>query len=234
MLAIYKRELKGYFISPIGYLFTANFLAISGLLFSICTLQRQSDSSVADYFQYLIYAFAILLPLLTMKSLSEERKTKSEQLLMTSPVSVGGMIMGKYFAALTVFASVLLCNSLNFLLLEKYGSPNVRLIFSSLLCLFFIGALFLAIGIFFSSLTEDTLIAAIASIDVIFVMLAVNYLSDISISWLKKVLDWISILARYEPFTYGILDITSIIYYVSVAAVFLFLAVRVYERRRWA
>lgn len=234
MFAIYKRELKGYFISPIGYLFVANFLAISGLLFSICTLQRQSDSSVADYFQYLIYAFAILLPLLTMKSLSEERKTKSEQLLMTSPVSVGGMIMGKYFAALTVFGAVLLCNSLNFLLLEKYGEPNVRLIFSSLLCLFFIGALFLAIGIFFSSLTEDTLIAAITSIDVIFVMLAVNFLSDISISWLKKVVDWISILARYEPFTYGILDITSIIYYVSIAAVFLFLAVRVYERRRWA
>jgi ABC-2 type transport system permease protein len=119
-------------------------------------------------------------------------------------------------------------------LLEKYGDPNFRLIFSNLLCLFFIGALFLAIGIFFSSLTEHTLIAAIASIDVIFVMLAVNFLSEISISWLKKVVDWISILARYEPFTYGILDITSVIYHVTVAAVFLFLAVRVYERRRWA
>lgn len=234
MFAIYKRELKGYFISPIGYLFTANFLAISGLLFSICTLQRQSQSSVGDYFQYLIYAFAVLLPLLTMKSLSEERKTKSEQLLMTSPVSVGGMVIGKYLAALTVFAAVLLCNSLNFLLLETYGNPNVALIASNLICLFFIGALFLAIGIFFSSLTEDPLISAITSMDVIFVMLAVNFLSDISIGWLKKVVDWISILARYEPFTYGILDITSIIYYVSIAVLFLFLTVRVYERRRWA
>lgn len=234
MFSIYKRELKGYFISPIGYLFTANFLAISGLLFSICTLQRQSESSVSDYFKYLIYAFAILLPLLTMKSLSEERKTKSEQLLMTSPVSVGGMIMGKYFASLTVFAAVLACNSLNFLLLEKYGDPNVRLIFSNLLCLFLIGALFLAIGMFFSSLTEDTLVAAIASIDVIFVMLAVSFLSEISIGWIKKAVEWISILSRYEPFTYGVLDITSIIYYVTVSAVFLFMAVRVYERRRWA
>lgn len=234
MFAIYKRELKAYFIAPIGYLFTANFLAISGLLFSICTLQRQSESSLGDYFQYLIYAFAVLLPLLTMKSLSEERRTKSEQLLMTSPITAGGMVMGKYFASLTVFASVLLCNSLNFFLLAKYGTPNLRLIFSNLVCLFFIGALFLAVGIFFSSLTEDTLVSAIASIDVIFAMLAVNFLSDISISRVKKAVEFFSVLARYKPFTYGILDISSVVYYVSVAAVFLFFAVRVYERRRWA
>ncbi|MBR6594259.1 MAG: ABC transporter [Clostridia bacterium] len=234
MFAIYKRELKAYFISPIGYLFVGNFLAVSGLLFSICTLQRQESSSVADYFQYLIYAFAILLPLLTMKSLSEERRTKSEQLLMTSPVSVTGIIVGKYLAALSVFGAVLLANSLNFVLLEKFGNANGTLILSNLICLFFIGALFLAVGIFFSSLTEDTLVSAITSMDVIFVMLAVNFLSDISISWVKKIVDFISVLARYEPFTYGILDVTSIIYYVSLAAVFLFFAVRVYERRRWA
>lgn len=234
MFAIYKRELKAYFISPIGYLFVGNFLAVSGLLFSICTLQQQESSSVSNYFRYLIYAFAILLPLLTMKSLSEERKTKSEQLLMTSPVSISGMIMGKYFASLTVFTAVLLCNSLNFLLLEKFGDPNGRLIVSNLICLFFIGALFLAVGMFFSSLTEDPLVSAIGSMDAIFVMLAVNFLSDITIPWLKKIVDFISVLSRYEPFTYGILDITSIIYYVSIAAVFIFFTVRVYERRRWA
>lgn len=234
MFAIYKRELKAYFISPIGYLFVGNFLAVSGLLFSICTLQRQEASSVADYFQYLIYAFAILLPLLTMKSLSEERRTKSEQLLMTSPVSVTGIIVGKYLAALSVFGAVLLANSLNFVLLEKFGNANGTLIISNLICLFFIGALFLAVGIFFSSLTEDTLVSAITSMDVIFIMLAVNFLSDISIPWVKSIVGFISVLSRYEPFTYGILDITSIIYYVSLAAVFLFFAVRVYERRRWA
>ena len=234
MFAIYKRELKAYFISPIGYLFSANFLAISGLLFSICTLQQQEASSVSDYFNYLIYAFAILLPLLTMKSLSEERKTKSEQLLMTSPVSISGIIMGKYLAALTVFTAVLALNSLNFTLLSRYGNVNGMLIVSNLICLFFIGALFLAIGMFFSSLTEDALVSAIGSIDTIFVMLAVSFLSDISIPWVKSVVDFISILSRYEPFTYGILDITSVIYYVSLAAVFLFFTVRVYERRRWA
>ncbi|MBQ7048224.1 MAG: hypothetical protein IJN86_04670, partial [Clostridia bacterium] len=142
--------------------------------------------------------------------------------------------MGKYFASLTVFTAVLLCNSLNFLLLEKFGDPNGRLIISNLICLFFIGALFLAVGMFFSSLTEDPLVSAIGSMDAIFVMLAVNFLSDITIPWLKKIVDFISVLSRYEPFTYGILDITSIIYYVSIAAVFIFFTVRVYERRRWA
>ncbi len=234
MFAIYKRELRSYFISPVGYLFAANFLMISGLLFSICTLQRQSDSSVGTYFNYLIYAFAVLLPLLTMKSLSEERKTKSEQLLMTSPVTVTGIVLGKYLAALTVFAAVLAVNSLNFTLLAMFGTPNVELIFSNLICLFFIGALFLAIGIFFSSLTEDALISAIASIDVIFALLAINFLSDISIGWVKSLVSWFSVLARYEPFTYGILDITSIVFYLSLAATFIFFTVRVYERRRWA
>lgn len=235
MGAIYKRELKSYFISPIGYIFMANFLAISGLLFSICTLQRQASSSVSTYFFYLLIAFAILLPLLTMKSLSDERRTKTEQLLMTAPVSVSGIICGKYLAAITVFAGTLLINSLNFLLLGLYGSPNVPLIFANVLCLFFIGALFIAVGIFFSSLTEDTLISAITSIDTIFVLFAFKFLaSGISAGWLKTIVQWFSVLDRYEPFTHGQLDITSIIYFASFAGVFLFLAVRVYERRRWA
>lgn len=235
MGAIYKRELKSYFVSPLGYIFMANFLAISGLIFSTCTLQKQENSSVSAYFLYLLIAFAILLPLLTMKSLSEERKTKTEQLLMTAPVSISGMIFGKYFAALTVFAGTLLINSLNFILLGIYGNPNVALIAANVLCLFFVGALFLAIGIFFSSLTEDALISALTSMDVIFALFAFSFFAQgIEIKWLKTLIQWFSILDRHTPFMNGQLDITSIIYFVSFAGVFLFLAVRVYERRRWA
>lgn len=235
MGAIYKRELKSYFVSPLGYIFMANFLAISGLIFSICTLQKQEKSSVSAYFLYLLIAFAILLPLLTMKSLSEERKTKTEQLLMTAPISISGMIFGKYFAALTVFAGTLAINSLNFILLGIYGNPNVPLIAANVLCLFFVGALFLAIGIFFSSLTEDALISALTSMDVIFALFAFSFFArGIEIKWLKTLIQWFSILDRHTPFMNGQLDITSIIYFVSFAGVFLFLAVRVYERRRWA
>ena len=103
MFAIYKRELRSYFITPIGYIFCGVFLLVSGLLFYQCTLAQQSMDSLNVYFLLLICVFAILIPLLTMKLLAEDRRSKTEQLLMTAPVSLTGMILGKYFAALTIY-----------------------------------------------------------------------------------------------------------------------------------
>ena len=122
MTAVYLRELRSYFITPIGYIYAAMFLAVSGMLFGMTTLMTMSTTSLADYFIYLMGVFCILIPLLTMKLLSDERRTKTEQLLLTSPVSLFGMIMGKYLASLTVFAATLLLNSFNFFLLYMYGT----------------------------------------------------------------------------------------------------------------
>ena len=235
MTAVYLRELRSYFITPIGYIYAAMFLAVSGLLLGMTTLMSASTTSLAVYFIYLMGVFCILIPLLTMKLLSDERRTKTEQLLLTSPVSLFGMIMGKYLASLTVFAATLLLNSFNFFLLYMYGTPNGAIIAANVLGLFFLGAAFIAVGTFLSSITENQLIAAVSAIAAIGLLILISYLADkIPFEWVRNIIDWFSVLSRYAPFTNGQLDISAIIYFISFAAVFLFLTVRVYEKRRWS
>jgi len=102
MIAIYKKELRSYFVSPIGYIFVALFLAVSSLLFTYTTLYS-GTCEVNLYFTFLLYIFAILIPLLTMRMLSEEKKMRTDQLLLTSPVTIGKIVMGKFLAALSMF-----------------------------------------------------------------------------------------------------------------------------------
>ncbi len=235
MIAIYKRELKAYFLTPIGYIFCGIYLVGSGLIFSYTTLLRQSTTSLPEYFLYMIAVFGVLIPLLTMKLFAEDRKSRTEQVLLTSPVSLTGMVIGKYFAALTVFAVTFLVNSFNFVLLFLYGSPNLASIFANIFGLFLIGCAFIAIGCFLSALTENQLIAAVTSIGTIAAVILISLVAnEIGITWVRVVLKWFSIINRYAPFTNQQLDITAIVYFISLSAVFLFLTVRVYEKRRWA
>ncbi|MBQ7714263.1 MAG: ABC transporter permease subunit, partial [Clostridia bacterium] len=159
MFAVYHRELSSYFTTPIGFVFAAMFVATSGLAFCVSTLLANT-SDVNGYFRYLVLIFAILLPLLTMKSFSEERKTKTEQLLLTSPVSLFGIVFGKFLASVTVLAVSLIVNSFSFVILARYGSVNGTVVFGNIIAIFFIGMAFIAAGIFISSFTENQFIAA--------------------------------------------------------------------------
>ncbi|MBQ9778883.1 MAG: ABC-2 transporter permease [Clostridia bacterium] len=120
MFAIFKKELRGYFINPVGYVYTGIFLAASALICCMTTLQKASYET-ASYFQYMIFTFIILIPLLTMRSFSEERKMRTEQLLLTAPVSITGMVLGKYFAALVLLASTIIFSCINFFPLVSYA-----------------------------------------------------------------------------------------------------------------
>lgn len=235
MFAIYMRELKSYFLTAIGYVYCGMFLVVSGLAFAQCTLLKQSTDSIGEYFVWMIIIFAVLIPLLTMKLISEDRKTRTDQILLTSPVSVTGIVMGKYLAALTVYAATFLVNSFNFVLLAKYGEPNAISILTNILGVFLLGAAFIAIGIFLSSLTENQLIAAVSAMGVNAAMLLVSLLADkISGTALRTVVKWFSVLDRFAPFTHQMLDVSAIVYYLSLAAAFLFLTTRVIEKRRWS
>lgn len=235
MFAIYMRELKSYFLTAIGYVYCGMFLVVSGLAFAQCTLLKQSTGSIGEYFVWMIIIFAVLIPLLTMKLIAEDRKTRTDQILLTSPVSVTGIVMGKYLAALTVYASTFLVNSFNFVLLAKYGEPNAISILTNILGVFLLGAAFIAIGIFLSSLTENQLIAAVSAMGVNAAMLLVSLLADnISGTALRTVVKWFSVLDRFAPFTHQMLDVSAIVYYMSLAAAFLFLTTRVIEKRRWS
>ncbi len=235
MFAIYMRELKSYFLTAIGYVYCGMFLVVSGLAFAQCTLLKQSTGSIGEYFVWMIIIFAVLIPLLTMKLIAEDRKTRTDQILLTSPVSVTGIVMGKYLAALTVYAATFLVNSFNFVLLAKYGEPNAISILTNILGVFLLGAAFIAIGIFLSSLTENQLIAAVSAMGVNAAMLLVSLLADnISGTALRTVVKWFSVLDRFAPFTHQMLDVSAIVYYLSLAAAFLFLTTRVIEKRRWS
>ena len=247
MFAIFKKELRAYFINPIGYVYTGIFLAAAALLCTMTTLQ-QASYSVSNYFQYLIFTFIILIPLLTMRSFAEERKTRTEQLLLTSPVSITGMVLGKYFAALALFVSTILVSCINFFPLISYAiveksqstSADVHVgpaggqIVGCVIGLILVGAVFIALGLFISSLTENQLSAAVITVASIAFMLLVGIFNEyIGSTFIRSVLNWVSVLSRFDRFAYGLFDFAALLYYVSLAGVFLFLSVRVYEKRRW-
>ena len=229
------RELKSYFLTPIGYIYCGMFLIVSGMAFAQSTLLAQSTESVGEYFVWLIIIFAILIPLLTMKLFSDDKRNRTDQILLTSPVSVTGIVLGKYFAALTVFGATFVVNSFNFVLLFNYGTTNLLSIFINILGVFLLGAAFIAIGIFLSSITESQLIAAVSSMGVNAAMILISRLaSNVESSFFRTILKWFSVVDRFTPFTNQMLDVSAIIYYVSLAAVGIFFTTRVLEKRRWS
>ncbi len=234
MSAIFKRELKAYFTSPIGYIFMAIYLAISGAVFCFTTLMLQS-SSVSFYFTIMIFFYIILVPLLTMKLLSEEKKLKTEQILLTAPVSLFEVIFAKFLAAFVLFAGTFLISCLEFAVLYLYSDTiNTAAIISSAVGVLFLGGAFIAIGLFISSLTENQLVSAIVSIFAIFVMLSLSLVSTrIDFAPLRVLVKWLSVFDRYSDFSYGLFSLSAIFYYISIIVVFLFLTIRVYEKRRW-
>lgn len=239
MFAIYKREMRAYFTTPIGYIFMAIFLAASGLIFGLTTLQVQ-DADVGTYFTILIFANIVLVPLLTMKSFAEERRTRTEQLLLTSPVSLAGMVMAKFLSALTMYAGTLLLTAFYYVPLTMYLAdndfydPNGPKFVGCMIAALLVGMSFIAIGVFVSSVTENQFAAACGTIGILVFLLVVSMLNSlIDSTFIRSILSWISVYSRYGNFSNGIFDFAAIVYYVSICAVFLFLTVRVFERRRW-
>ncbi len=232
MWAIYKRELAANFVNPIGYVFIAVYLTISGALFSATTLFQMS-SDITSYFSYMLFAFVVLLPLLTMRSFSEERKTRTEQLILTSPVTLFGVVVSKFFAAMTIFASCQLVSSLAFIALLPYAKVKMAVFFGNLLAVLLVGMAFIAIGIFVSAITENQLAAAVGTVGILLVLLLVGYLNEfINAGWIRFLLDCVSIWSRFQNFGRGVFDVAALFYYLSVSFVFLLLTVRIYDRRR--
>lgn len=246
MFAIFKKELRAYFTTPVGYVYTGVFLAVAALICAFTTLQ-QASYNTSSYFQYLLFTFIVLIPLLTMRLFAEERKTRTEQLLLTAPVTITGMVLGKYFAALTLFAATVLASCLNFVPLLGYTiaeqaastsdthiGPVGGQVLGCLIGVLLIGAAFIAVGLFISSLTENQLASAVITIAVLAGLLFVGVAASmINSDVVRTVLDWISVLSRYDNFALGLFDFSALLYYISISGVFIFLTVRVYEKRRW-
>ena len=235
MLAVYKKEMRSYFTSVIGYVFLVLYLAIAGAVFCYTTLFSMS-SDVTQFYTLMLIISSVMLPLLTMKSFSEERKAKTEQLLLTSPVSIIGIVVGKFLAAYTVFAACMVLNSLYFLFLLDYATLKFAVLVGNLVAILLVGMVYIAIGLFVSSLTENQLSAAIGTIAIILGFLIIGIAGSLVPAnyKLRYVFDFVSIFSRFQAFTAGYLDVASLIYYISVAFIFVYLTVRIYDRRRYS
>ncbi len=234
MLAIFKRELRSYFIGVIGYVFLVIYLTVAGVLFSYTTMFSMS-SDVTNYFTLMLIFSAVVLPLLTMKSFSEERKTKTEQLILTAPVSLPAMVFGKFFASYVVFGAATLLSSLYFLFLIPYTQLQFAILLGNVIAFLLVGMVFISIGLFVSALTENQLSAAIGTIAIILAFLGIGLINAlIPTSYaIRFVFDALSIFSRFQSFVNGYFEFATVIYYLSVSAVFLWLTIRVYDRRRF-
>ena len=235
MSAIYKREMRAYFTTFIGYAFIAAFLVLSGIIFAQTVLSSDGSTTIMDYYVNVISFLAIVIPILTMKLFTDEKRLKTEALLLSSPVSLFGVVMAKYLAALTMFAATFAVSCVNLIPAYAHGSQNTAVIITNIVSVLLVGGAFIAIGVFISSLTENQIVSAISTIAVIMLFNSIgDYSAKIKFAPLRIFLNFFSISNRYTMFTYGRIDWAAIVYYASLSFVFLFLTVRIYERRRWA
>ena len=247
MFAIFKRELKAYFTSPLGYVFLAIFYAFSGLFFYIFSLSVGS-TDISSVFLMMFIVLMVFVPLLTMRLLSEDKKQKTDQLILTAPVSLLSIVMGKFFAAVAVFAIGFIPTLIFEIILIAYVSVNVMSYIYILLGMMLLGSALIAIGMFISSLTESAVISAIISL-LVNVLMLFDFASMITVptgttffgkifakivEWFVLFLEKVSFIQNFEKFGENIFSIADIVYFVSIAVIFLFLCVRSLERRRWA
>ncbi len=231
MKAIYNRELSAYFTSPIGYVFVGVFMLLSGLFFGYYMF-RLMVGDIALILPMCLIFLILLAPILTMRLLAEERANKTDQLLLTAPINVSSIVLGKYFAAYTVFL-IACATTLPYLIVAAIcGDVAWGEVIASYVGFLFIGALIIAIGIFVSSLTESQIVAAVITYGL---LLALFFSSMIStgVDIIDEILGYFNISAWSDDFFRGIFSPSGIIYYVAFTALCLFLTMRKIESRRW-
>ena len=234
MSAIFRRELGAFFTSGIAYVFLAVFYLLAGVFFYMYTLSS-STTDMSGMFSMLFAVIIFLIPILTMKSFSEEKKQKTEQGLLTAPVGLGGIVLGKYFATILMYIFGVSIVLIYALIISYFGSVDWGILFSNYLALILLGAAFIAIGMFISSLTENQVVAAVGGIFTLLFLCLVDILTNyISIDFITDFLNSISFYNKYYEFTCGIFNLSSVLFYISTAVIFNFLTVRVFEKRRWS
>ncbi len=173
MTAIYKKELRSYLTSMIGYVFMFFLLLMTGIYFTGYNLNG-GYSVFGTTLNAVTFIFMIAIPILTMKVFAEERRMKTDQLLLTAPVSVWKIVLGKFLALATIYLIPLIIISFYPLIMKSFGTVSLKMAYTSVIGFFFMGCAYIAVGMFFSSITESQIIAAVLS----FIVLLAAYMAD--------------------------------------------------------
>ncbi len=236
MSAIFKREFRSFFTSPIGYFVLAILFAISGYYFYLANLEFGYRSMSFVFSALYSYACFLVLPILTMRLFSEEKRQKTDQALFTAPVRLTGVVVGKFLAAFLVFLIGISITLVLAVVIAFVTDPNWMSVIGNYLGLALYGGMLVAAGLFFSCLTESQLIAALCTFAFELLLSSVNYLTTVFADnkLVETAVNFLSVSDRYSHFTAGAIHYGDVVFFLSMQALFLFLAVRVLDRKRWA
>lgn len=233
MKAIFRREIKAYFNAMPAYVYLAISLILCGVMFFITNIMAQS-AQMTSYFSNIISWSLFFLPLLTMRMFSEDKKQKTDVLLLTAPVSVGEMVMGKFLSAYAVFLTGTAITLLYPVIIAIYGTLPVAEVVCGYIGYMLVCGMIIAIGALMSAVTDNQIVAAVSTFGVILVAIFLgNVAGSIPVEAVAGALVWLSPLERFTKFSNGVLSVPGIVYYLSVTALFLFLTCCVFEKRRF-
>lgn len=234
MVAILKRELSSYFNSAVAYVVMAVYFLFSGLFFSMICIENDT-SNLAYVFGNMFIIILFIIPIITMKSFSEEKRQRTDQALLTSPTSLFEIVMGKFLGAFILFAIISLIFVVYALVISFFTAPDWAVVLCTFVGLLLLGAALIAINVFISVLTESMIISAVAGMGVGLLIYMLSNLSNyITVDWISTIVNKIDFLTYYTNFTYGMLNLTDIVFFLSVTGLFLFFTARVLEKRRWS
>lgn len=249
MRAIFKRELKAYFSTPVGFLVLAAYYFFLGIYFSL--IYSAGSPDVSMIFMAMVTIIVFTMPLITMRLMSEDRRQKVDQVLLTSPVKLSGIVLGKFFAALALFCIGLIPTVIFEMIVASKVTVNFMSFLYPLLGTVLLGGALIAIGMFISSLTESPIISAILTLVVNFLAIYMStFASMITVPksatgffgkvWGKIVEFFVLVLNKsafitvFENFDSNIFSIADVVYFLSIIVAFVFLSVRSLEKRRWS
>ena len=224
MWAVMKKELKSYFLSPIGYVFIGLFLAMFSIIFYITTVYQGAVTYQYVFFYSVMYIVVFIIPLLTMRMFSEERKNGTEQLLITSPRSMVTIVLGKFLAAILVIVITEIFTLIYFGIICYFKTPDIPTVLTTMLGFLLLSMAYISLGMFISSLTENQIIAGISTIAIfILTWLAPNISSSLTS---------VSLIEKFYPFATGVFPITETISLLSIAVMFVTLTMIIMKRRK--
>ena len=236
MIAVFKREFKTMFTGPIAYFVWALLFFFAGLFFFNDNVLYTSTSMTGVFGILYTVSMLLVVPILSMRLFSEDRRNKTDQALLTAPVSLTGVVVGKYLAALLVFLLGISITLVFAVVMAMFdATPAWASILGNWLGLALLGGNLIAAGMFFSTLTESQFIAALCTFAFSYVLMMMDSLATLfgSAEWLAKVVEFLSVNVRYNAFAAGSIGYGNVLFFLSMQALFLFLAVRVLDSRKW-
>lgn len=248
---IFKKEMRLYFTSPIAWVILTSFALITGYFFysifaffSLASMQSMmnpmmgrelnaTDSVLRPLLSNISVILLLLMPLVTMRLFAEERRSGTIELLLTYPVRDGAVLLGKYLAALAVYAAMLAITLVYPGIVLYFTRVEGGVLLTGYVGLLLMGATFLAVGVFASSLTENQIVASITTFGILLIFWVLGWSADYAGGMWGRVLTHVSLLEHFDSFAKGVLDTKDILYYVDFTVVALFLTLRSLEARRW-